>query len=118
MTKEVEWNEMFNIGVDSVDKAHRKLFSIVRRLIHLSQNENNGQWACAEGIKYFKNYAIQHFTEEEAYMQSIDYGGTKCTNVCMIICGIIHSRSRKRFNRIRILTKNLFNTFLVSAWDG
>lgn len=73
MPKEAEWNKQFNIGIDSIDNAHRKLFSIVRKLIHLSRDENNGQWACAEGIKYFKNYAIEHFTDEETYMQSIGY---------------------------------------------
>lgn len=75
MSKEAEWNEQFNIGIDSIDNAHRKLFSIVRKLIHLSRDENNGPWACAEGIKYFKNYAVEHFTDEEAYMQSIGYEG-------------------------------------------
>lgn len=75
MYKETEWNKHFNIGVDSIDKAHRKLFSIVQKLIHLSKDEHNGQWACAEGIKYFKNYTIEHFTDEEAYMQSINYKG-------------------------------------------
>ena len=73
MAKDVEWNERFNIGVDSIDNAHRKLFSIVRKLLNLSRNENHGQWACAEGIKYFKSYAIEHFANEEAYMQSIGY---------------------------------------------
>lgn len=75
MTKEVEWDKQFIIGVDSIDTAHRKLFSIVRRLVHLSKDENNGQWACAEGIKFFKTYAIEHFTNEEAYMRSIGYEG-------------------------------------------
>lgn len=75
MPKEAEWDKRFNIGVDSIDNAHRKLFSIVRKLIHLSKDENNGQWACAEGIKYFKSYAIEHFTDEESYMQSIGYKG-------------------------------------------
>lgn len=73
MSKETEWNKRFNIGVDSIDNAHRKLFSIVCRLIHLSRDEKNGRWACAEGIKFLKNYTIEHFTDEEAYMQSIGY---------------------------------------------
>ena len=75
MSKEAEWNKRFNIGVDSIDTAHRKLFSIVQKLIRLSKDENNGPWACAEGIKYFKNYAIEHFTDEEKYMLSIGYNG-------------------------------------------
>ena len=75
MPKETEWNKQFNIGVASVDNAHRKLFSIVRRLTHLSREEHNGHWACAEGIKYFKNYASEHFADEESYMKSIGYKG-------------------------------------------
>lgn len=73
MSKETEWNDRFKIGVDSIDNAHRKLFSIVRKLFYQSENKNHGQWACAEGIKYFKNYAIEHFANEEAYMLSIGY---------------------------------------------
>lgn len=101
MAKEVEWNKSFNIGVDSIDNAHRKLFSIVRRLINLSQNENNGQWACAEGIKYFKRYTIEHFTDEEAYMQSIDYKGYK-----------IHKRLHDdmRYKTIPALEKDLLES--------
>lgn len=75
MSKEAEWNRRYNIGVDSIDNAHRKLFSIVRKLIYLEKDENNGQWACAEGVKYFKSYAIEHFTDEEAYMRSVGYEG-------------------------------------------
>ena len=55
MAKEMEWDERLNIGIDSIDHAHRKLFSIVRKLTYLSKNENHGQWACAEEIKYFKS---------------------------------------------------------------
>lgn len=73
MANELKWNERFNIGVDSIDNAHQKLFSIVRRLINFNEDEKNSRWACAEGIKYFKSYAIKHFAEEEKYMQSIGY---------------------------------------------
>ncbi len=41
MVKETEWNKQFRIGVDSIDNAHKKLFSIVRKLIHLSQDKEN-----------------------------------------------------------------------------
>lgn len=75
MTNQVNWNERFNIGVEVIDKAHRKLFSIVRRLAVLSQDEKSSRWACAEGIKYFKYYTLKHFAEEEEYMRSIGYKG-------------------------------------------
>lgn len=101
MSKEMKWDERFNIGVASIDKAHRKLFLIVHKLIHLSNDENNGQWACAEGIKYFKNYAIEHFADEEAYMKSIGYQGYE-----------IHKRLHDdmRFKTLPALEKDLKKT--------
>ena len=35
MDKTAKWNKQFNIGVDSIDNAHRKLFSIVQKLTDL-----------------------------------------------------------------------------------
>lgn len=70
---EIKWNDRFNVGVENIDKAHRRLFSIVSKLISLNEDEAKQQHACWEGIKYFKNYALKHFAEEEAYMQSIGY---------------------------------------------
>ncbi|MDE6853157.1 MAG: hemerythrin domain-containing protein [Lachnospiraceae bacterium] len=72
---EIKWNDRFNIGVEVVDKAHKRLFSIVSKLISLNEDETKQQHACKEGIKYFKSYTMKHFAEEEAYMKSIDYEG-------------------------------------------
>ena len=101
MITTAEWKKQFNIGVDSIDHAHRKLFSIVRKLIHLSEDENNGPWACAEGIKYFKSYAIQHFTDEEAYMQSIGYHGYEIHK---------HLHDDMRFKTLPALEKDLLES--------
>ncbi|MCM1025057.1 MAG: hemerythrin domain-containing protein [Roseburia sp.] len=70
---EIKWNDRFNIGVESIDNAHRRLFSIVSKLISLNEDPAKQQHACREGIKYFKNYTLKHFADEEAYMQSIGY---------------------------------------------
>ena len=75
MPTAIKWNDRFNLGVDSIDKAHQKLFSIVHKMVNLNDDEKNRKWICEEGIKYFKNYAIKHFSDEEAYMQSIGYSG-------------------------------------------
>lgn len=72
---EIKWNDRFNIGVSSIDKAHQRLFSIVRKMVDFNDDEKDRQWVCTEGIKYFKNYALKHFADEEAYMKSIDYDG-------------------------------------------
>lgn len=75
MKKEIVWQERFNIGVDSIDKAHQKLFSIMGKMIALNEDEAKQKHACMETIKYFKSYAIKHFKDEEDYMQSIQYSG-------------------------------------------
>lgn len=69
----MEWNDRLNLGVEALDSAHRKLFSIMRRMAKLHENPDNYKLLCEEGIKYFKNYTLQHFSEEEAYMRSIGY---------------------------------------------
>ncbi|MCI8937780.1 MAG: hypothetical protein HFI44_13180 [Lachnospiraceae bacterium] len=76
MTTKIQWHDRFNIGVESVDKAHQRLFSIVNKMVNYDEEDEKGrQWVCAEGIKYFKNYTLRHFADEEAYMQSINYSG-------------------------------------------
>ena len=69
----VQWNDRFNIGVEIVDKAHQRLFSIVGKMMELNEDEGRRQHACQETIKYFKCYTQKHFAEEEEYMRSIDY---------------------------------------------
>lgn len=73
MGNKLIWQDHFNIGVEIIDKEHRKLFSILNRLLDFSEQEEKSQWVCQEGIKYFKDHAMKHFTEEEMYMASINY---------------------------------------------
>lgn len=70
-----QWQDRFNIGVEQVDQAHRRLFSIVQKIMDLYIERHEDRFACVEGIKYFKAYALKHFAEEEAYMRQIGYAG-------------------------------------------
>ncbi len=69
------WQDRFSIGVDIIDREHKKLFSIMNRLLTFSEQEDKIQWVCQEGLKYFKDHAMKHFSEEEVYMASINYKG-------------------------------------------
>ena len=71
----MQWNDRFNIGVETVDRAHQRLFSIVCKMIALNEDANKREHACRETIKFFKSYTIKHFEDEEAYMKSIGYSG-------------------------------------------
>ena len=61
MENQLVWQDRFNIGVSSIDKEHRKLFSIMNRLFAYKKQEGKSQWVCQEGIKYFKDHAMKHF---------------------------------------------------------
>lgn len=75
MGNQLVWQDRFDIGVDVIDREHRKLFSIMNRLLAFSEQEDKMQWVCQEGLKYFKDHAMKHFAEEEVYMASISYKG-------------------------------------------
>lgn len=69
------WEEQFKIGVDIIDREHERLFKIINKLLKFGEEEKKSQWACQEGIKYFKEHAVKHFADEEKYMASINYEG-------------------------------------------
>ncbi len=69
------WQERYSIGVDIIDREHKKLFSIINKLFAYDENDEKSKWAYQEGIKFFKGHAMQHFAEEEVYMASIGYEG-------------------------------------------
>lgn len=75
MGNQLVWNNRYDIGVDIIDKEHRKLFRILNKLFDIGQKEEKSRWVCQEAVKYFKDHAIQHFQDEEDYMTSIDYAG-------------------------------------------
>lgn len=75
MEKQLEWNNRYNIGVDLIDKEHKKLFRILKKLFDFGQEELKSEWVCREAVKYFKEHALAHFQDEENYMSSIGYSG-------------------------------------------
>lgn len=99
---EIKWNDRFNLDVEEIDKAHQKLFTIVNKLIAFTENPEKQQHACKEGIKYFKNYAVKHFAEEEAYMQAL-MPDCPCIRACTTISAIRHCPLWKKSLRLRII---------------
>lgn len=57
MANQLIWQDRFNIGVEIIDSEHKKLFSILNRLFGYKTDDAKRQWACQEGIKYFKEHA-------------------------------------------------------------
>ncbi len=77
MGNRLVWDERYNIGVEIIDREHKKLFGILGKLFDFGNRAEKSHFACQEAIKYFKDHAIQHFSDEEAYMDSIDYPGLR-----------------------------------------
>ena len=77
MENQLVWKEEFNLGVEVIDKEHQRLFSIINKLFELRDEEQKSRTACQEGIKFFKEHAIKHFTDEEKYMELISYENLK-----------------------------------------
>lgn len=71
--KIVEWDRKLELGVDSLDREHKMLFSIINKLLTLIEDPNKSERACREGIKYLKNHTIEHYAHEEEYMLSVGY---------------------------------------------
>ena len=63
-----QWKDQYSIGVEEIDAAHQKLFSIVRRLLKniLSGDYEKNKKTCIEAVKFLKQYTIEHFAQEEA----------------------------------------------------
>lgn len=75
MSNELIWQDEYNIGVESIDREHQRLFRIINKLFAFSDEEKKNQRTCQESIKFFKSHALKHFADEEAYMASIQYNG-------------------------------------------
>ena len=75
MGTQLMWNERYQIGVEIIDREHKKLFSILNKLFDFGRQEEKSHWVCQEAVKFFKEHAIQHFADEEEYMASIHYEG-------------------------------------------
>ena len=71
--RQIQWQDRFNIGVEVIDQAHCRIFAIVQKIMDVYVERHEDKFACVEGIKYFKAYALKHFAEEEAYMRKIGY---------------------------------------------
>lgn len=75
METQFVWQEEFNIGVETIDREHQQLFKIINKLYALRKAGKDNRWVCQESIKFFRNHALNHFADEEAYMTSIAYEG-------------------------------------------
>ncbi len=68
----MEWNEELDIGVSSMNNQHKKILDLMNKLHDLSAS-GAGKQELGVAINELADYTVQHFKEEEAYMESIDF---------------------------------------------
>ncbi|HHV74678.1 MULTISPECIES: bacteriohemerythrin [unclassified Thermoanaerobacterium] len=71
----ITWKEDFRLGIDEIDKQHKRLFDIANEAYDLLKNEFaiDKYDHIVDIIKELKDYTIYHFDYEEGYMKSIGF---------------------------------------------
>ncbi|MGM0533991.1 MAG: bacteriohemerythrin [Campylobacterota bacterium] len=67
--KQLEWDPAYAIGDSEIDKEHKQLFLLAEAV---SKAYNNSA-KLKDAVKKLIAYTKEHFANEQAYMQSIDY---------------------------------------------
>lgn len=70
-----EMKEEYKIGVELIDEEHTHLFELVEEAYQLLKEEfvSDKYDQIMRILQELREYTIKHFTDEEAYMESIDY---------------------------------------------
>ena len=70
------WKDSYRIGIDVIDKEHRKLFNMVQEtgeIVKESEYDVIRVQKCREAMEFLRAYVILHFSHEEEYMKEIAY---------------------------------------------
>lgn len=74
--EKIEWTPAISIGVEKLDYQHKELFCFVNDLMDLVDEEKYSE-SFIIAFKFLEKYTINHFGEEERYMEIYSYPGTK-----------------------------------------
>lgn len=67
-----KWTDELDIGVRDMNIEHQQILKLMNRLHHLYENKAPKP-ELATALQDLVTYTIQHFADEEAYMQKIGY---------------------------------------------
>lgn len=70
-----EWNDMFSVGVASIDQQHKKLIDYVNQL-HDAMMEGKANDEVAPILDGLISYTATHFAHEEMYFDKFGYEET------------------------------------------
>lgn len=67
-----QWSSQFELGIDEIDAQHKKFFDASQRLYDDILN-SRGEKAVEESLGFLRQYALEHFETEEAFMRKHNY---------------------------------------------
>jgi len=68
----MEWTQDLSIGVEKIDEQHRELFSRITALVNAIRSKTC-KFEIVPTLRFLEEYTAEHFSDEEALMQSVDY---------------------------------------------
>ena len=83
---DIEFTSEYITGIEEIDNQHRRLFEIIKKANDLLKKEytHDKYDEIIEVINELKDYTKQHFADEEAYMESINYNGLEIQQMAHI----------------------------------
>ena len=94
MTKNIfDFEANFKLGIDEVDSEHIMLVDMLNRVYELL-NENKPHEARAYFNETLSTYVHEHFSNEEAFMESFEFPGLEKHKT-------IHANFRSSFNALK-----------------
>lgn len=71
----LEWSPTFEIGVEEIDSAHRRLFAMANEIRDAIEKQHRG--LCRTRVEAFIGAAEKHFAEEEKLLARVGYAETE-----------------------------------------
>ena len=68
----VEWKDEYSVGIDSIDRQHKKLLNLINQL-QTAVDYSTGEEFEREALDELVDYTKTHFTYEEGLMKDNDY---------------------------------------------
>ena len=70
----IVWTQDLSVGVNSIDGQHQQLFKMADELFEAGKTGKSKE-KIGDLLNFLDAYTKQHFSDEEAYMKSINYSG-------------------------------------------
>lgn len=71
-----EWNDKLDVHVDAMNNDHKKLIALMNQM-HDEVEQKAPNEKVLKTIGELEAFAVKHFSDEEAYLESIKYPGIK-----------------------------------------